>query len=65
MKLALRAYERVRSFVNQFKASKKLSLDSDVLNADGVTQVKIADEMIELLPVKISKLYATIPRWIR
>ena len=62
MKLALRAYERVRSFVNQFKASKKLSLDSEVLNADGVTQVKIADEMIELLPVKISKLYATIPR---
>ena len=62
MKQALRAYERVRTFVNQFKAHKKVSLDSDVLNAEGVTQVKIADEMIELLPVKISKLHATIPR---
>ena len=62
MKLALRAYERVRTFVNQYKAHKKATADSDVLNADGVTQVNIADEMIDLLPVKISKLYATIPR---
>ena len=62
MKQALRAYERVRTFVNQFKAHRKVSYDSEVLSADGVTQVKIADEMIELLPVKISKLYATIPR---
>jgi hypothetical protein len=62
MKLALRAYERVRAFVNQFKAHSKVSADSEILTADGVTQVRIADEMIDLLPVKISKLYATIPR---
>lgn len=62
MKQALHAYERVRAFVNQFKAHKKVPYDSDVLNAEGVTQVHIADEMIDLLPVKISKLYATIPR---
>ena len=62
MKLALRAYERVRTFVNQYKAHKKATADSDVLNAEGVTQVRIADEMIDLLPVKISKLYATITR---
>ena len=62
MKQALRSYERVRTFVNQYKAHKKAGSDAEVLSPDGVTQVRIADEMIELLPVKISKLYATITR---
>jgi hypothetical protein len=34
MKLALRSYEKVRSFVNEFKAFKKASKDADVLSQD-------------------------------
>ena len=34
MKLALRSYEKVRSFVNQLKTSKNAAKDADVLNQD-------------------------------
>lgn len=56
MKRALEAYERVRKFVNEFRKFKKASSDAEVLSKDGLTQVRIAEEMIELLPQKISKL---------
>lgn len=49
---ALKCYQVVRNFVDEYKKFKKIDKDSD-LEKDVVTQVKIADEMIELLPIKI------------
>ena len=62
MKKALEAYERVRKFVNDFRKHKNAICDKDVLSAEGLTQIRIADEMIELLPQKISKIYYSMTK---
>lgn len=56
MVLALKCYERVRSFVTDFRKSKGALYDKDVLSPEGYQQIQIADDMIDLLPQKISKL---------
>lgn len=56
MKNAYEGYERLRKFVNEFKKSKNCAKDEDCLSKDGLVQIKICDEMIELLPQKISKV---------
>lgn len=47
---ALKCYERVRAFVNEFRKFKGAQHDKDVLSKDGYTQIQIADDMIDLLP---------------
>lgn len=56
MKAALVAYERLRKFVTDFRKHKNATTDKEVLSAEGLTQMNICDEMIDLLPQKISKV---------
>jgi len=56
MKQAFQSYERLRKFVTDFRKSKNASSDAEVLKPEGLTQMRICDEMIELLPQKISKV---------
>ena len=50
LKSALNSYEKARDFAKEYKKT------GGELSADSTTQLKIAEEMIELLPVKISKI---------
>jgi hypothetical protein len=50
MKAALVAYERLRKFVTDFRKHKNATTDKEVLSAEGLTQMNICDEMIDLLP---------------
>ena len=52
---SVKAYTAARNFINAYKTAKKLSSDAD-LNKDLISQAKICDEMIQLLPEKIKHM---------
>lgn len=53
-KKALACYERAKKFTVDF-----LKESGKTLTKDGETQIKICEEMIEMLPLKITKIMQT------
>ena len=52
---SIKSYAAARKFINDYKTNKKIASDAD-LTEELRTQAKICDEMVELLPEKISRM---------
>jgi hypothetical protein len=58
---SFREYEKIKAFIGEFKKFKGITKDDD-LPSGMVEQYKMSMEMYELLPIKISKINATIKK---
>ena len=56
---SVKSYAAARKFINDYKVSKKVASDAD-MSEDLRTQANICDEMVQLLPEKISRMKQVI-----
>ena len=56
LKMAVKSYENARKFLNEYKAEKKFKTNEE-MGKDLAMQYNLCDEMIQLLPEKISRLH--------